>query len=296
MIKLKENYHKIFLDEFKTGEIHLNSSDNSLEVVWIPIEVFTSRYLNDSKYRYTREIANDNLSGIRFVFKDNTFAFSTRNGGISIYKNFINAFNVASSNLCPYNFNEQERFINVLEYFETLYYDYSEQINSISLFVEDVMSQFKDHMLEATDKLYKDIINCILEFGNTGKIISLFASIKNEFIEEYEDEPEFVDIENDYDILVEIIDEFFCNIEEEYDEIYLEKENGEEVLYSELIHTIFSDDPASALGRIEDILDQEYDGNVSLRDTMCIFDVLDSFINYSEDLLVDRIKELEREE
>lgn len=29
---------------------------------------------------------------------------------------------------------------------------------------------------------------------------------------------------------------------------------------------------------------------------MCIFDVLDSFITYSEDLLVDKIKELEREE
>lgn len=295
MIKLKENYYKRFLNEFGTGEMHLRSSDNSLEVVLIPIEVFIDRYLNESKHRYTRILVNDNLSVLRFFFNDNTFTFSTRNEGLSIYKGFINAFNVVSKN-CSYDFNEQKNFINILKYFEKLYYDYSDQLDNISDFIEDVMREFEEQMIEAVNKFYNDIVNCIVDLGDVGKIRSLFTSIKDEFIEEYEDEVEFVDIENEYDILVEIIDEFFCNIEEEYDEIYLEKDNGEEIPYSELINEIFSNDPVAALGRIEDILDEAYNGNVSLRDMMCIFDVLDSFITCSEDLLVDKIKELERED
>lgn len=273
MIKLKENASKIFLDEFGVGEIQLKPVDNSLSYVWLPIEVFIDRYLKKEKCKYTRILAQDNLAGIRLYLYDDreekyNFVFSTKDTNISVQD----------------------------EYFETLYYDYSQQLTCVSLFIEDVMHQFECHMLEAVDKLYKDIIYCIVDLGNTEKIRSLFASIKDEFIEEYEDEPEFADIENDYNIIIEIIDEFFCNIEEEYDEIYLEKENGEKIPYSELTYAIFSYDPVASLGRIEDILNEEYDRTVSLRDMMCIFDVLDSFITYSKDLLVDKIKELEREE
>lgn len=302
MIKLKENASKIFLDEFGVGEIQLKPVDNSLSYVWLPIEVFIDRYLNDSKYSYTRILAQDNLAGIRLYLYDDreekyNFVFSTKDTNISVQDEYFDTYRILSNNLPNYyDCNPKRNFQHILEYFETLYYDYSQQLTSVSLFIEDVMHQFECHMLESVDKFYKDIINCIVDFGDIEKIRNLFASIKDEFIEEYEDEPEFVDIENDYDILVEIINEFFCNIEEEYDEIYLEKENGEKIPYLELINEIFLNDPVASLGRIEDILDEEYDGNVSLRDTMCIFDVLDSFITYSEDLLVDKIKELEREE
>ena len=299
-IKLKENYYERFLNEFGTGEMQLNAVTNTLSYVWIPIEVFIDRYLNEGKHRYTRILANDKLIGIRLYLqndRENLYdvVFSTRNTNTPINNDYLDAYRVVVNSF-SYNYEPDEKFINALEYFETLYYDYSEQINSISLFIEDVMSQFKEHIPEAVNKFYKDVVNCIVDLGDIEKIRNLFASIKDEFIEEYGDEDEFVDIENDYDILVEIINEFFCNIEEEYDEIYLEKDNGEEVLYSGLIHTIFSNDPFAALGSIEDILDEAYDGNVSLRDMMCILDVLDYFIACSEDLLVDKIKELEREE
>lgn len=302
MIKLKENASKIFLDEFGVGEIQLKPVDNSLSYVWIPIEVFIDRYLNEENCRYTRILAQENLAGIRLYLYDDreekyNFVFSTKDTDISVQDKYFDTYRILSNNLPNYyDCNPKRNFQHILEYFETLYYDYSQQLTSVSLFIEDVMHQFECHMLEAVYKFYKDIVNCIVDLGDIEKIRNLFASIKDEFIEEYEDDDEFVDIENDYDILVEIINEFFCNIEEEYDEIYLEKDNGEEIPYSESINEIFSNDPVAALGRIEDILNEAYDGNVSLRDMMCILDVLDSFITYSEDLLVDKIKELEREE
>ena len=300
MIKLKENASKIFLDEFGVGEIQLKPVDNSLNYVWLPIEVFIDRYLKKEKCRYTRILAQENLAGIRLYLyddRDELYNFVlTLYGSKGVPDYRMNIFNVISDNLYDADNSECNEFLNVLGYFEHLYCNYSDQLDSLSMFIEDIIDDFNNHISEAVEKMYKDIINCIVDTRDTGKIKSLFASIKNEFIEEYEDEPEFVDIENDYDILVEIIDEFFCNIEEEYDEIYLEKENGEEVLYSGLIHTIFSNDPFAALGSIEDILNEKYDGNVSLRDMMCILDVLDYFITYSEYLLVNKIKELEREE
>ena len=300
MIKLKENASKIFLDEFGVGEIQLKPVDNSLNYVWLPIEVFIDRYLKKEKCRYTRILAQENLAGIRLYLyddRDELYNFVlTLYGSKGVPDYRMNIFNVISDNLYDADNSECNEFLNVLGYFEHLYCNYSDQLDSLSMFIEDIIDDFNNHISEAVEKMYKDIINCIVDTRDTGKIKSLFASIKNEFIEEYEDEPEFVDIENDYDILVEIIDEFFCNIEEEYDEIYLEKENGEEVLYSGLIHTIFSNDPLAALGSIEDILNEKYDRNVSLRDMMCILDVLDYFITYSEYLLVNKIKELEREE
>lgn len=300
MIKLKENASKIFLDEFGVGEIQLKPVDNSLNYVWLPIEVFIDRYLKKEKCKYTRMLAQDNLAGIRLYLyddRDELYNFVlTLYGSKGVPDHRMNIFNVISDNLYDADNSECNEFLNVLDYFEHLYCNYSDQLDSLSMFIKDIIDDFNNHISEAVEKMYKDIISCIVDTRDTGKIKSLFASIKNEFIEEYEDEPEFVDIENDYDILVEIIDEFFCNIEEEYDEIYLEKENGEEVLYSGLIHTIFSNDPFAALGNIEDILNEKYDGNVSLRDMMCILDVLDSFITYSEYLLVDKIKELERED
>lgn len=300
MIKLKENVSKIFLDEFGVGEIQLKPVDNSLNYVWLPIEVFIDRYLKKEKYKYTRMLAQDNLAGIRLYLhddRDELYNFVlTLYGSKGVPDHRVNIFNVISDNLYDADNSECNEFLNVLDYFEHLYCNYSDQLDPLSIFIEDIIDDFNNHISEAVEKMHKDIINCIVDTRDTGKIKSLFASIKNEFIEEYEDEPEFVDIENDYDILVEIIDEFFCNIEEEYDEIYLEKENGEEVLYSGLIHTIFSNDPFAALGSIEDILNEKYDGNVSLRDMICILDVLDSFITYSEYLLVDKIKEMERED
>lgn len=303
MIKLKENASKIFLDEFGVGEIQLKPVDNSLSYVWLPIEVFIDRYLNEGKYKYTRILAQDNLAGIRLYLYDDreekyNFVFSTKDTNISVQDEYFDTYRILSNNLPNYyDCNLKRNFQHILEYFETLYYDYSQQLTSVSLFIEDVMHQFECHMLEAVYKFYKDIVNCIVDTRDKRTVKNLLNSIKDEFIENYgDDEPEFSDIENDYDIIVEIIDEFFCDIEEEYDELYIKRKGGEEVAYSDLIDAIFNKDALSTLGVIEDILNERYDGDTSFRDVLCIFDVLNYFVVYSENLLVFRIKEIDKEE
>lgn len=229
MIKLKENASKIFLDEFGVGEIQLKPVDNSLNYVWLPIEVFIDRYLKKEKYKYTRILAQENLAGIRLYLYDDrdelynfVLTLYGSHQGVPDYR--VNIFNIISNNLYNPDNSECNEFLNVLDYFEHLYCNYSDQLDSLSMFIKDIMVDFNDYISEAVENMYKDIVNCIVDTRDKRTVKNLLNSIKDEFIENYgDDEPEFVYIENDYDILVEIIDEFFCNIGEEYDEIYLEK-------------------------------------------------------------------------
>ena len=301
MIKLKEDASKIFLDEFGVGEIQLKPVDNSLNYVWLPIEVFIDRYLKKEKCRYTRILAQENLAGIRLYLyddRDELYNFVlTRygNNGVPDYR--VNIFDIISNNLYDGDDSECNEFLNVLDYFEHLYCNYSDQLDSLSMFIKDIMVDFNDYISEAVENMYKDIVNCIVDTRDKRTVKNLLNSIKDEFIENYEDdEPEFSDIENDYDIIVEIIDNFFCDIEEEYDELYIKRKGGEEVAYSDLIDAIFNKDALSTLGVIEDILNERYDGDPSFRDVLCIFDVLNYFVVYSENLLVFRLKEIDKEE
>ena len=301
MIKLKENASKTFLDEFGVGEIQLKPVNNSLNYVWLPIEVFIDKYLSEGKYRYTRILAQDNLAGIRlYLYDDREEKYNfvlTRHGNSGVPDYRMSIFDIIENNLYDCNHNEAESFINLLGYFETLYNNYSNQLDPLSIFIEDIIYEFEKQMPEAVENMYKDIVNCIIDIRDKRTVKNLLNSIKDEFIENYGgDEPEFSDIENDYDIIVKIIDNFFCDIEEEYDELYIKRKGGEEVAYSDLIDAIFNKDALSTLGVIEDILNERYDGDTSFRDVLCIFDVLNYFVVYSENLLVFRIKEIGKEE
>lgn len=301
MIKLKENASKIFLDEFGVGEIQLKPVDNSLNYVWLPIEVFIDRYLKKEKCRYTRMLAQDNLAGIRlYLYDDREEKYNfvlTLYGSKGVPDYRMKIFDIISNNLYDADNSACNEFLNVLDYFEHLYCNYSDQLDPLSIFIEDIISDFNNHISEAVGKMYKDVVDCIVDTGYKRNVKNLLNSIKDEFIENYgDDEPEFSDIENDYDIIVEIIDNFFCNIEEEYDELYIKRKGGEEVAYSDLIDAVFNKDALSTLGIIEDILNKRYDGDTSFRDVLCIFDVLNYFVVYSENLLVFRLKEIDKEE
>ena len=146
MIKLKENASKIFLDEFGVGEIQLKPVDNSLSYVWLPIEVFIDRYLNKGKYKYTRILAQDNLAGIRlYLYDDREEKYNfvlTLYGSKGVPDYRMKIFDIISNNLYDADNSACNEFLNVLDYFEHLYCNYSDQLDPLSIFIEDIISEF----------------------------------------------------------------------------------------------------------------------------------------------------------
>lgn len=249
---------------------------------------------------------DDTYNFIRSVLKDVSLRIAFATGNSLYYRIWLRPINsesdkVSFENVFGYlldaNNNDVVSFMNNLS--DIMYRNNPDSSLTLEQYAENIQNELsfirRETLLQIMS-LGREVIDEV-NAKNRKSVNHLLTSIKSEFIDKYGNEAEFVDIENDYHTIVEIINNFFYKVEEEYDEVYLTRKiDDEEILYSELIDAIFEKNGLSALEQIEDIFVEMYDYDVSFRDVMCIFDVMEAFIKYSEELLIERIKEIESEE
>lgn len=249
---------------------------------------------------------DDTYNFIKSVFKDVSLRIAFATGNSLYYRIWLRPINsesdkVSFENVFGYlldaNNNDVVSFMNNLS--DIMYRNNPDSSLTLEQYAENIQNELsfirRETLLQIMS-LGQEVIDEV-NTKNRKSAKNLLISIKSEFIDKYGDEDEFVDIENDYYTIVKIIDNFFYKVEEEYDEVYLTRKiDNEEILYSELIDAIFEKNGLSALEQIEDIFVEMYDYDVSFRDVLCIFEVMEAFIKYSEELLVEKIKEIESEE
>lgn len=162
MKKLRKDFSERIGKEFGYNEVNLEYGTNKIKYVWIPIGTFIKRYLNNPKYKYTKILAADNLDGIRlYIFKNNyDYVLSNNNSYfagdlLEIISNKLNAYCVADN---------LDDILKVVNYFEEIYYSNGEEIlTDLTHFIKDKATDFKLHIEEGIEKMYKDIIKCIME-------------------------------------------------------------------------------------------------------------------------------------
>ena len=168
MIKLKEHFAENFGEVFGYGEINLKLTEKEINYIWIPIGTFINKYLNCPDHKYTRFIAADNLTGIKMYINDNkespySFILERKNS-VPTLRNEITIFEIIARNLQSYDFSNKEDFIQVLSYFEELYYSsgYCE-FSNLSSFISDITDDFHEQIQERIEDLYIELKGILFE-------------------------------------------------------------------------------------------------------------------------------------
>lgn len=165
-MKLKENFAENFGEVFGYGEMNLKLGERDLNYVWVPINTFIDKYLYGPEYKYTRILAIDNLTGIRIYFdnKYKSYSVFTTKDISSCYAREINAFKLISNVLNASDITDKKEFLEILRYFETLYYSGScSEFSNLSCFIDDITDDFKEQMLDKIEDLYTELKELLFE-------------------------------------------------------------------------------------------------------------------------------------